>query len=305
MANDIHIDGTDAYTAYGLWAEDAALAPLVCWPPLKAPTQNDWHEEDGIEADLTRPVLDSRTFQLRLATNRAEAPLAAFYTDICDGAYHEWRFRNIGTYLLRLTAFPEHTQERGLALLTLTLADDYPLRGYTYQPPQPQRFDPALSTLDNRLLSHYGLRFLAGTHAAILRHADPKPNLTTDIKTLPGLTYDPDHVTLQPQDITLPVLLRAYTPANLRRNNLALLYDLTRPGLRTLYYEPLEAHLTGYYLRCNVREYYPHDNWLRLDITLRLTQPTTIISDTDTLLAAEDHTPLTDNTQQQLIDISQ
>lgn len=307
MVTQLLIDGTDAYTAYNLWAEDGALGPVIEYPPLKAPETNDWHEEDGLEVDLTAPRLDTRTFQLRLATSRAEALLTDFYTDICDGAYHEWEFRNIARrYRLRVTAFPEYTCQRGLARLTVTLADDFPLRGYTYRAPVQQITDTSRSTLDRLLTAQYSLRFLNGTNDAILRHSDPKTNLLTDIKTRAGVTYDPQAVTLKSRDITLPILLRANSLGNLFRNYDALLYNLTRTGLRTLYYEPLEAHLTGYYLRAVVREFYPQDRWLRLDLTLRLTKPVTHLTEADTLLAAEDGTPLTDGqTQQQLIDISQ
>ena len=41
----------------------------MAYPSLKTPDQNDWQEEDGVEVDLSAPVLDTREVRLSFLLN--------------------------------------------------------------------------------------------------------------------------------------------------------------------------------------------------------------------------------------------
>ena len=60
MEGRLFIDGGDAYLQYGAYVVNGGWNELVAYPPLKPVESNDWQEEDGIEADLSAPVLDTR-----------------------------------------------------------------------------------------------------------------------------------------------------------------------------------------------------------------------------------------------------
>ena len=57
MINRLFIDGNDAYLQYGVYVTSGGFNELVAFPPLKSVDSNDWQEEDGVEADLSAPVL--------------------------------------------------------------------------------------------------------------------------------------------------------------------------------------------------------------------------------------------------------
>lgn len=63
----LYIDGDDAYKQYGVYVVKGGWNDLVAFPPLKTVPSNDWQEEDGIEADLSNPVLNTKEVQLKVA----------------------------------------------------------------------------------------------------------------------------------------------------------------------------------------------------------------------------------------------
>ena len=67
MTGKTFIGGTDIYTAFGAFVTDGGYEDLAQFPPLKAVDYNDWFEDDGIEADLSKPVLDTRTVSVPFA----------------------------------------------------------------------------------------------------------------------------------------------------------------------------------------------------------------------------------------------
>ena len=61
------MDGVDVYATYGAFVVQDGYKGLVQWPALKEPDSNDWAEEDGIEVDLSAPVLDAKEVRLEMA----------------------------------------------------------------------------------------------------------------------------------------------------------------------------------------------------------------------------------------------
>ena len=67
MINRLFIDGNDAYLQYGAYGVSGGWNELVAYPPLKSVESNDWQEEDGVEADLSEPVLNTREVSVKFA----------------------------------------------------------------------------------------------------------------------------------------------------------------------------------------------------------------------------------------------
>mgnify|MGYP000985530723 CR=1 FL=1 len=47
------VDGVDTFDRFGVFALETGLNDLLSYPPLKPVEANDWHEQEGIDADLS------------------------------------------------------------------------------------------------------------------------------------------------------------------------------------------------------------------------------------------------------------
>ena len=137
MSGRFYIDGKDAFTEYGIYVQEGGYNELVAFPPLKAVTSNDWQEEDGIEPDLSEPTLNTKEFSLKIVLSGMDYRWGGFIERLSDKAYHTFDFREIGrTYRLRLVSNPNTDLATLLGFITIKLADDFPLDGYTYKEPE-------------------------------------------------------------------------------------------------------------------------------------------------------------------------
>ena len=290
MTGRLFVDGKDAYTEWGVFVLEQGYNDLVAMPPLKTFDSNDWQEEDGIEADLSAPVLNTKDVSIQFAYSGLYNRFDDFVNHLADGAYHTFECRSIGrTYSLRMTQMPNLSQAQYLGIFALKFADDYPLKNYTYQAPSSSIAEVRDYTLDDIPFTKYGCRICAGTLDSVKKAADVKTNLLRNIARKSGAIYDGSRVTLKSKDVQLIVHARATTLAALWRNYDALLYDLTRPGERILYVAALEQEFACAYKSCSVKAFYPQDAWLDFELTLTFTRDFRLSAD-ETLLATEDGT---------------
>lgn len=269
------IDGNDAFTAYGVRLLEGSLASVVAMPPLKQSSilTTAWHEADGIDADLSQPRLDTRQVSLLLATDGTRAMFDSLIQAITDGAYHTYSFTDIGrTLSLRLTGLDDYEQGGRLGFVTLRLADDNPLGGYTYTQPSSTSGGSEDYSLDGRPLSDYGVRLLGGTLDTISAHGSPRANLSRSLSVQGGTSYDGEAVHFDARSAKIPCLLRAKSTTELWKNWDALAFDLSRAGKRTLTVEGENAVQHFYYVACDVDEFVPDttDYWLRFSLTIQL-----------------------------------
>lgn len=289
MKGDLYIDGHDAYTVYGVYIIEGGYSELVAMPPLKSIESNDWQEEDGVEADLSAPVLNTRDIQLKIASDNSNNRYFSLIERLSDGSYHTFDVRNIGReYKLRLVSITVSSNANDLALLTLKLADDFPLDGYKYAEPVSTLSEDDSYAIDDRPTTDYNVRILQGSLSEITKTPDVKTNMLRNIKTAQGAIYDPLTVTYKSKDVKLYCLMTAKDTAVLWRNWDALLYDLVRPEERLLYVNSLEQEFPCYYKSCSVTEFYCEGKiWLKFTLTLTFTRDFRI-SDDDVVLATED-----------------
>lgn len=290
MTGRLFVDGKDAYTEWGVFVVEQGYNDLVAMPPLKTFDSNDWQEEDGIEADLSAPVLNTQEATVQFAAIGLYSRLADFVNHLADGAYHTFDCKSIGRiYSLRMTQMPNLTYAQRLGAFAIKFANDFPLKGYTYQAPSSSIAEVRDYTLDDSPFTKYGCRICAGTLASVKKAADVKTNLLRNLLRRSGAIYDGTKVTFKSKDVKLVVHARATTLAALWRNYDALLYDLTRPGERTLYVAALEQEFPCVYKSCSAKAFYPEDVWLDFELTLTFTRDFRLNAD-ETLLATEDGT---------------
>ena len=260
-------DVTYASTAFGGFDE------LIAFPPLKTPPANDWHEERGFDPDLSAPVLDTREVTLRLsATDTGD------YTNtlqlLARTPVIDVRAPSIGrSWSLRFIA---PTGGANASTFGLKCADDTPMQGYTYQPPNAEkerewilstsrRDDFVITESPKRSFADYGARVLGDVVDEMERRNEVKTGLLRKFSTKPGAFYDKGALFNEKGgDRSVQLLMRADTLAELWRNYDALLFDLIRPGARRYKDAPF------YYSSCRVDKFIPDEPrpWLQFTLTL-------------------------------------
>ena len=275
----IIIDGIDSFERFGVFALESGINELISYPPIKTVASNDWHEQEGIDVDLSAPRLDGRTASVKIGVSGeigsvlAITRLEAFLAFLRQKVYRVFRFGFLGgrEYTLRLVGEPNLTIVQALGFATIKVADDFPQKGYTYVAPHSAipRYDDYL--LNGRAFTDYGARVTAGTLADFARRADVKVGLTRNIATKNGIIGDAECVIRQKgKEVKMRLHFRAETFAELWRNYDALLYDLTRPGERTIRVRDLgNRDYQTYYKSAQVTAFYPDDRpWLDTTISL-------------------------------------
>lgn len=268
-----YIDGNDAYNQYGVYVVEGGYNELVSMPPLKPVKYNDWHEEDGIEVDLTDPKLDSREVTINFALSGVYSKYISFIDLLSDGSYHVFNFNSIlRSYKLRLVSNPNNDNDKNLSFFTLKFADDFPLAGYSYLVPSSSIFYNNNYQIDGTPLSNYGVRVLRAI-SEIKKTPDIKTNLLRNVSTMSGAIYDTRDVYYNSKDVQIECNMIANSLTELWRNYDALLYDLIRPDERMLYVRDLNHIFPFYYINCKVTDFYPTDKiWMDFSITLKFTR---------------------------------
>lgn len=306
MIGRLFIDGNDAYLKYGVYVVNGGWNELVAFPPLKSVDSNDWQEEDGIEADLSSPVLNTREVSIMFAYGGVFSRYISFVGLLSDGAYHEFDCAYIKRkYRLRMTQHPSLDIVELLGTATIKFSDDYPLDGYSYKEPKSGIMQSDDYAFDNTPFTKYGCRVLQGSLAEVMRTAAVKQNLLLNIQTKSGAIYDGLNVRYKSKDVKLSCLMRAETLEELWRNYDALLFDLIRPDERTLFVNELEQDFPCFYKSCDVSDFFPDGKiWLEFTLTLTFTHSFRL-DDSYFVLATEDGVIVFTEDGERAIDMSQ
>lgn len=304
MSGRLYIDGQDVYKQFGMYVTDNGYNELIAMPPLKSVTSNDWQEEDGIEADLSAPVLNNREVAVKFALPGLFSRYLTFIEFLSDGAYHEFNLARIKrTFTLRLVSSSNADLAKILGFVTLKFADDFPMKDYEYEAPDSLMAPVNDYTIDGDSFTDYGVRILQGSLTEVQKLPSVKTNLLRNLKSSNGAIYDAKNVTYKSKDVKLYCLMRADTLDQLWRNYDALLYDLIRPNERMLWVNELDKEFPCHYKSCSVQEFYPEDKiWLKFTITLVFTSFR--FDGEEFILSAEDNQVIITEQNDNSIDLS-
>lgn len=274
MTGRLYIDGLDAYIQWGVYVVHGGWNEAIAFPSLKAVEYNDWHEEDGIEADLSSPKLDTKEFAISFAYDGSYSLLIGFVNHLADGAYHEFNGVHIKRkFTLRMTQMPNLDHAVTLGFVSIKLCNDFPLKGYTYKIPISQIEEATDYLIDGVPFTDYGCRILQGSLSEIIKTAAVKQNLMRNITSQAGVIYDGEAVIFKSKDVKLNFLMRADSLDELWNNYDALLFDLIRPDERLLEVSELEQTFPCFYKSASVSEFYPDGKiWLKFTIILTFTR---------------------------------
>lgn len=272
MTGELFIDNIDAYTAWGIGVVRNGYAGIVGMPPLKSYQSNDWQEEDGIEADLSAPVLNTREFSMDFYCTKGMSSYNDFLREMADGGYHTFDCREIGrTFRLRLVSHSKYDILNPLQTLTVKFADDFPLPDYEYLAPSPVSFVLGNSDylIDGKSFTNYGVYVVQGSLAEVMKGPTVKTALLRNIPTQAGAIYDGDATPRhKAKDVKLSCVLRAESLTQMWRNWDALLYDLTTPEAKRFVSSDGVMFLCCY-KSCSVKEFDTTGHpWLSFTLTL-------------------------------------
>lgn len=256
MTGKLYIDNTDVYASYGVFITLGGYNELLAFNPLKNVESNDWSEEDGIEADLSQPALDTKNFSMSFALH-GNNNIGAFIAHLSDKSYHIFDFREIDReYKLRLVSQPNLSILQRLNIFTLQFANDFPIpENYIYTAPQSNIFPDTGYKIDSLDLSRYGTYVLNGSRSDVLKSPDVKKNLLRSFNNINGVVYDDSAVFFQTKDVTLNCLMQAETLSEFWQNYDALLYNLVRPEERILLVDYVGMEYPCYYKSCKVKNF--------------------------------------------------
>ena len=267
----LYIGGEDVWDVCYVCVAFGGFNELIAFPPLKTPPANDWYEERGFDHDLSAPVLDTREVTLRFSATD-EDDYACTLGKL--NSVVEVRAPSIGrSWSLRFIA---PTDSAHSSTFGLKFADDTPMQGYTYQPPNAEkerewilstsrRDDFVITESPKRSFVDYGARVLGDVVDEMERRNEVKTGLLRKFSTKPGAFYDKAALFSEKGgDRQVQLLMRADTLAELWRNYDALLFDLIRPGARRYKDAPF------YYSSCRIDHFIPDEPrpWLQFTLTL-------------------------------------
>lgn len=256
MKGRLYIDETDAFDEYGVFVEQYGYKALIQLPPFKNIESTEWPEHDGEEYDLSAPVLDTKTFAISFCiTDIASA--SDLFALLSDKSYHTFNFTDIGkTYKLRLVRNGSISSKIHLGKLSLSFADDFP------NPDHDTPYDTGAADvhqsgyeLDSIDFSRFGTYVLDGSDDNILKAPNVRSNLTIDIKSVAGVSYDGENVVYESKDVTLKLLIRAANITVFWKRWNALFTELLKPDKRILYTKKLGKACDCFYKKNSVSKF--------------------------------------------------
>lgn len=270
MQGELYIDNIDVYTTFGLSVVEQGYTDLIAWPALKAVPYNDWHEEDGIQPDLTAPQLDARTCTLRMWGHTSQSQADELLTVMSRSAHHTINAAAIGrTYTMRYVGCDNNEVVDGVRFMTLRLSEDTP----TFVATTPNRTIAPCADfkLDGRNFTDYNARILEGTLSSITRLPDAKNNLSREIGNVTGTIYDEGVIRYKDYDVTLRVLMRAPSLSVLWTNYFALQNDFAKPGKHYISVAAVSRRYPCFYLSQKPTRFYASGKiWLEFEIRIKV-----------------------------------
>lgn len=264
MKGEFIIDGENSYSSFRMLMEQYGYRTVVAVPSLKNIEITEWPDEDGIEADLSAPVLSPKTVSLPFIFCDISL-ISMFYNLITDGAYHTFTFPELGGFSisLRLQNSPSLASMIHLGKGTMTFVQDNPSvpsaepysDGYT-------RVTQRGFAIDGIDISRYGCWMLDGSIQNIVRAPLVKDNIVIEKSNYAGQTYLPQTddeggtaVFFKSKDVSLNLLINARDISEFWRCWNALFRAITAPDERELYIETLQEFYECFYKSSSVNRF--------------------------------------------------
>lgn len=230
MIGHLIIDGVDIYNSFGVFAIEGGCKDIASFPDMKQPEIYDWAERDGIEADLSAPKFSALKLVIEFAATKDGSPIQ-FLRFLSQTGYRTCNFAFAGiTKQLRVVSCPEFDNDL-IRFFSVEFSQDS--FSFVNSSPTFTAFDSGYK-LNGIDFSAYGVQMLEGTDSSILKEPALKQNLTIDIPSTNGISYDTGRVKYASKDVRFRCLIRAANVAEFWANMNALFYQLSTSGYKTI-----------------------------------------------------------------------
>lgn len=247
MTNNVYIDGEDARNRFGVWITKGGYDGLLAFPALKEPEENDWPEEDGVEADLSDPKLEAKELSISFLsdTNTAAIDLIVY---LGLSGVHTFRIPSLGReWRLRLSDHPANTVYPLATSFSLRFVEDVPVRPVSDVLPDPGiRLQESRYRIDDIPVSAYGV-VIDISRSALLKSPAAKLNMNRTVSTEDGQIYDADHLVFQKKETTFKCHFKAVSMDAFWGCYDTFFGNLIQPGERRLYVEEIGREFPCYY----------------------------------------------------------
>lgn len=258
------INNINIQTTYHTHLLDSNYKDLLCFPPLKKLSSNDWAEYYGKEYDTDSPKLDTYQFTLSFFSEANQyEPFIKFLT---AQTYNTFHFEELNkTFQLRLVSVKKAKKEQTYISYDITFASDFPLEGYTYTAPN-ATLPTSGFTIDSIDVSKYGIYLLEENQNTLLKDYEVKEHLTINSTAINGVQYA-QHAN-QFKERTLELHCYISQPiSTFWQLYEALLYNLTKQGERVIKYTTFQPQ-NAIYQKASVKNVFLTQSTLKVEFTI-------------------------------------
>lgn len=281
MRGAFYIDGKDAYDTWKISVREGGYNQFISFPPMKDIESNDWAEYDGVEADLTSPLGDGRTFSMDFHCLGTYADMKSFLSylftpyGVNHVIYHILKGSEIGGKQVMARPLSLGSVDLGNMrppmLFSIDFADD---SGFIYDDniliPSPSSTTSDFS-IDGISFAAFGISKLEGTIDGIKDGSGIKDGLSINLIDEPGVMYDVNAFQkMKSKTIILICHMKAGSLSALWDNYLSLENLLFKPGERTIWIASLGESYVCHYSKCNIRNFFPANSWIDFDLTFKV-----------------------------------
>lgn len=266
------VDGADFATTYGATLI-GGWTSLFALPETKEPRQNDWHEEDGIEADLEEELKPApRRIRLHFAFERGRG-----------GGFLRMR-NHFRTQLFEIEGYGKIRLRGVSATAGKTIGGDVVTAYIDFVEDKPGEFEPdggqtkepfpSAVTIDGKPLTDFGTTDFGETAETLLGGAEAKEPLTIQSRAEGGqITPEPKGaVSVRAKEVTVSLLFTAPTGEDLRGALWAFFKEMVKPGERRIAHTATWQTLRGYYIGMECKDIaITHDWFLTCEVRYRRT----------------------------------
>lgn len=206
MTGQTFIEGKDIYKDFGIVITKGGYNELLNYNEIKGPVSNNWPEEHGVEADLSKVLLNSRTIQIPFyCTDFTKAETFMDLLETPGEKILNSTFLTKG-YKLRMNAQNNiKAYRRGERTFTVSFTEDKP-QIYNFTPVNHNQDIPRTPlSIDRIPIQSFGLIY-TGSYDNWLKRAKTKNNLSVNLTTFNGSRYDTGIYKTEAFELTLPLL---------------------------------------------------------------------------------------------------
>ena len=286
MKGAFYIDGEDMYLRYGAVFINGGYDDILNFPSLKEPEKNDWPEEDGVEVDLTDPVLNSKEVTLEFFAEDS----FGFLDLVSKPGYHVFRITALGReWKLRLSSQTDNKIWADSTKFSLKFAEDSFERQEEYAPASGCGvIIPKCSyEMDGISLRDYGITVIEAKDD-VLKSPAAKRNMLRQIQTKDGQIYDTNQLVFSSKEVTFKCELRTDSIERFWKCYFAFFYDLVQPGERTLFVEYTDEEYPCYYKKSSNFKILSLSESIRVTFSFTLVFTVFRLGETEYILGSED-----------------